>query len=102
MDYKQKVYKVVKKIPKGKVSTYGNISKKIGSITPRMVGQALHTNPDPDHIPCHRIVNRDGKVAEHFAFGGWREQGRRLINEGVGFIDPIHVDLGRHLWLPKK
>ena len=92
----------MKKIPKGKVSTYGSISKYIKGVTPRMVGRALHTNPDPASIPCHRVVDRDGKVAEHFAFGGWREQRRRLINEGVGFIDPTHVDLGKHSWQSKK
>ncbi|MDO8503961.1 MAG: MGMT family protein [bacterium] len=113
--YKQEVYEAVKKIPKGKVATYGEISEMINAkclpagkagqmtngksrITARMVGRALHNNPDPENIPCHRVVDRNGRIAESFAFGGAEEQRRRLVEEGVKFRDNTHVDLKRSLW----
>ena len=66
-----KVYEVVKQIPKGKVATYGQIARLCGN--PRMarqVGWALHVNPEPYITPCHRVVNRNGRLAAAFAFGG--------------------------------
>lgn len=101
------VYKVVKKIPRGKVSTYGNISNYIVKhkiITPRMVGWALHKNPDSKNTPCHRVVNAKGELAKNYAFGGWRKQKERLLKEGVIFLDKDKeididkVDLGKCLW----
>lgn len=87
----QKVYTLVKKIPVGKVSTYGEIGKEIG-VDPRIVGFALHANQDP-LVPCHRVVNKEGRLAPNFAFDGWREQRRRLLVEGVNFRDEMHVDI---------
>lgn len=78
-----KIYQEVKKIPKGKVATYGGIGKELG-INPRTVGWALHANRDPK-IPCHRVVNKEGKVAKNYAFGGGKEQMKRLLEEGVKF-----------------
>lgn len=92
MDYKEKVYKLVKKIPKGKVSTYGIIAKKL-QMSPRTVGTALHLNPYEGEVPCHRVVNRDGRIAPGFAFGGAGIQRRLLKDEGIIFIDELHVDL---------
>ena len=65
------IYEAVKKIPKGKVATYGTVAAMAGN--PRMsraVGNALHRNPDPDNIPCYRVVNFKGELAEAFVFGG--------------------------------
>ncbi len=56
------------------------------------VGQALHANGD-SQVPCHRVVNKDGRLAPNFAFNGWQEQKRRLLQEGVVFKDQMHVDL---------
>lgn len=98
LNWQDFVYEAVKKIPKGKVSNYGTISKTVNSlsqslrITPRMVGWTLHNNPDPENIPCHRVVDRNGKLAKNYAFGGWREQKRKLLAEGVRFKDKTHVD----------
>lgn len=88
----EKVYKIVSSIPRGKVMTYGQIGNLTG-LSPRVVGFALHANPDSGLVPCHRVVNRDGRVAPGFAFGGAGEQKRRLEEEGVGFKDELHVDL---------
>lgn len=92
----EKVYKLVQKIPKGRVSTYGLIAKQL-NMSPRVVGYALHANPDPDNIPCHRVVDRNGRVAPGFAFGGPGIQKKLLEAEGVEFIDDNHVDLTRFL-----
>ena len=89
-----KIYLAVKKIPKGRVRTYGEIGKELG-ISSRRVGRALHANRDPK-VPCHRVVNKEGKVAESFAFGGWREQKKRLMVEGVKFRDEKRVE--KNLW----
>lgn len=98
-DLIERIYKRVRKIPKGKVSTYGIIAKSIGAkkVNPRYVGYLLHKNPNPKVIPCHRVVDRNGKVAEKYAFGGWRGQKKKLIHEGVKFIGIKRVDLRESL-----
>lgn len=92
----ENVYSIVQKIPKGRVSTYGLIAKQL-NMSPRVVGYALHANPDPDNIPCHRVVDRTGRVAPGFAFGGSGIQKKLLEAEGVEFIDETHVDIKRFL-----
>ena len=100
MNFYEKVYDIVKQIPKGKVLTYGKIAILAGNPkASRAVGYALHRNPDPRTIPCHRVVNKQGKLADSFAFGGCNEHKQRLINEGVIFTDENLVDLDKHLWI---
>lgn len=89
-NYKEEVYRLVKQIPKGRVTTYGTIAKRL-NISPRVVGLALHLNPDGKDTPCHRVVNRNGHLATNFAFGGFEEQRKRLSKEGVKFRDATHV-----------
>ncbi|MCR5206917.1 MAG: MGMT family protein [Eubacterium sp.] len=94
----ERIYEVVKKIPCGKVATYGQVALLAGNPRwSRVVGYALHVNPDPDSIPCHRVVNRYGEVSEAFAFGGGNMQVALLEGEGVEFIDG-RVNMERHLW----
>ncbi|MEG1706176.1 MAG: MGMT family protein [Clostridia bacterium] len=98
MRFFENVYEVVKLIPKGKVATYGQIARKIGN--PRMsrqVGWALHANPQPFIIPCHRVVNRFGSLSCAFAFNGIEEQQRLLEAEGVIVKDGC-VNLDKYLW----
>ncbi|MBI2012496.1 MGMT family protein [Candidatus Curtissbacteria bacterium] len=144
INFNNQVYELVRKIPKGKASTYGEIAKVIqkyesvfstsrkakikmqkyktkfkinNRFLPRLVGFVLHQNQDPN-VPCHRIVDRNGRLAPNFGgpslksygrlvpakfqrsgvFDGAEEQKRRLLAEGVKFIDEIHVDLGSCLW----
>ena len=95
----EKVYEVVKTIPKGKVATYGQVARLCGN--PRMsrqVGWALHVNPEPYVTPCHRVVNREGKVAPSFAFGGEDVQKGLLVAEGVSFVDDYTVDMEKCKW----
>lgn len=89
----KRIYEAVKRIPKGKVATYGQVAKMAGN--PRMsraVGNALHKNPDSSTIPCHRVVNSKGELAGSFAFGGEEEQANRLVKEGVQ-VNKNRVDL---------
>ena len=93
------VYRLVKQIPPGKVSTYGQIAASLGKPkAARAVGNALHHNPDPKTIPCYRVVNREGRLAPNFASKGWQEQKKRLLEEGVKFKDQMHVNLTRCQW----
>ena len=95
----EKIYKVVEQIPKGRVATYGQVALYAG--TPRwarVVGYALHSNPFPGSIPCHRVVNRLGRPARTFAFGGEDVQRQLLEQEGVVFEQDGHVDLGKYGW----
>lgn len=94
----QQVYEIVKKIPAGKVVTYGQVAEIIGSKDSRKVGWALHANKDESKVPCHRVVNKDGCLAPGYAFGGPNEQRIKLIEEGVVFTDQSNVDLKRCLW----
>ena len=94
----KQVYKVVRKIPKGKVTTYGEIARAIGTKDARKVGFALHANRD-ESTPCHRVVNKEGRLAPNFAFDGEAEQKRRLLAEGVKSKDR-KVDLDKYLWTP--
>ena len=80
----KRIYEAVKKIPKGCVATYGQVAAMAGE--PKMaraVGNALHKNPDPDHIPCYRVVNSKGELSGAFAFGGSNEQANRLRADGI-------------------
>ena len=97
MSFFEDIYKVVKKIPKGKVTTYGQIAKILGTKDARKVGWALHANTYSD-VPCHRVVNKDGGLAPNFAFDGPKEQKRRLEMEGIRFLDENKVDLKEHRW----
>lgn len=94
-----RVYEVVKRIPKGKVATYGQVAVLCGNHRmARQVGWALHGNPSQDEIPCHRVVNRFGRLCEGFAFGGIEVQKRLLLNEGVEVDDDNSVELSKFLW----
>ncbi len=96
MSAEERIYEAVKSIPRGKVATYGDIAEMVGDRKlARAVGNALHKNPDPGTIPCHRVVNSRGEVAERYAFGGAVKQARILESEGVKVIDG-RVDLERY------
>lgn len=88
----EKIYEVVKQIPKGKVATYGQVARLAGNPHwSQVVGYALHVNPNPNEIPCYRVVNRFGELAPAFAFGGENAQRALLESEGVRFDDDGRV-----------
>ena len=89
----KRIYEAVKRIPYGKVATYGQVAEMAGDRKmARAVGNALHKNPDPEHIPCFRVVNAKGELAGEFAFGGPGAQARLLEAEGVEVVGGV-VDL---------
>lgn len=95
----ERIYEVVKAIPRGKVASYGQVAAYAGNPRwARVVGYALHVNPDPDNIPCFRVVTREGKLSEAFAFGGENRQRELLENEGVEFLPDGRVDMKRFVW----
>ena len=93
----ERIYDVVRSIPRGKVMTYGQVALLAGNPRwARVVGYALHKNPEPGVIPCHRVVNRNGRLAPGFAFGGTDAQRMLLEGEGVTFLENGLVDLEKH------
>ncbi len=98
----KRIYEAVKSIPKGCVATYADVAEAAGDRKmARAVGNALHKNPDPDTIPCHRVVNAKGELAGEYVFGGAWKQGQRLEEEGVEVKDG-RVDLKRFGWQQVK
>ena len=84
----KRIYEAVKKIPKGMVATYKTVAVMAGNERmPRAVGNALHRNPDPERIPCYRVVNSKGELADAFVFGGAGVQKRLLEADGIEVTD---------------
>ncbi len=95
----ERIYRIVRQIPPGKVATYGMVALLSGDPRrARVVGYALHRNPEPGVIPCHRVVNRFGELAPAFAFGGEHAQRALLEQEGVLFREDGRVDMEACLW----
>lgn len=92
----KRIYEAVKKIPRGQVATYGQIAQLAGDKKmARAVGNALHKNPDPLHIPCYRVVNSKGELAGEFAFGGAGKQAALLMADGIEVVNG-RVDLKKY------
>lgn len=93
---KEKVYAFLLTIPKGKVVTYSQIAEALGNKKlARVVGNILHNNPDEDKYPCYKVVNKDGKLAKNFAFGGKKIQQEKLESEGILVVED-KVDLKKY------
>lgn len=97
-NFSQKVKSLAKKIPKGKVATYGQIAKLAGSPgASRAVGMIMSKNDSPETMPCHRVVGSNGKLTG-YAFGGIEKKKELLKNEGVTFKSDVLIDLQKSLW----
>lgn len=83
MNFNQKVLTLVKKIPKGKVTTYKIIAEKLGTKAYRAVGAALRSNKEIITIPCHRVVNSDGSVGAYCGIKNSEEKMQLLKKEGI-------------------
>ena len=99
MSFNNRVYEIVRQIPKGKVATYGQIAFMAGVWrASRAVGYALHRNPYNGKVPCHRVVFKDGGLTAGFAFGGKDVQRQLLEAEGVKFNADGRVDMNQCRW----
>ena len=95
--FQAEVLSIVSQIPRGKVTTYGNVAALAGWPShSRMVGRTLRYTPGAELLPCHRVVNKEGRTVP-----GWSEHRRLLEVEGVRFKNNGHVDMNRHLWRPE-
>ncbi|MCL2144806.1 MAG: MGMT family protein [Endomicrobia bacterium] len=100
--FNQRVYEIVMRIPKGYVMYYGQISRLAGNPrASRAVGYALHGNPDPENIPCHRVVFKDGSLTPAFVFGGIDKQYKLLKNEKITFSKDKKVNMPKHCLQPE-
>lgn len=97
--YYEKVYKIVAQIPKGKVSTYGQIAAILGGPqNARVVGWAMRAVPEHLKLPCHRVVNKTGILAPSYVFGDIEFQRAMLEGEGITFLDNGRIDMKKHTW----
>lgn len=93
------IYQVVRRIPRGKVASYGQVARLAGNPRwARVVGYALHVNPDPENIPCYRVVTQNGQTSPAFAFGGADIQRAMLEADGVVFLPNGCVDMEHFRW----
>jgi methylated-DNA-protein-cysteine methyltransferase-like protein len=99
--YNQRVYDMTRRVPEGRVTSYGAIAAALGDPRKaREVGWALHANPRDDPAPAHRVVNKEGKLSGGWAFGSVEVQRGLLEAEGVTFLPDGRVDMARHFWEP--
>src|SRR5687767_5737135 len=99
-DFYQQVYELVKKIPPGKVTTYGHIARALGNRgKARTVGYALHAVSD-NSIPCHRVVNRNGELTGSVHFATTSLMRELLESENIEFKNSS-VNMKKHLWVPE-
>ena len=99
--FKTKIYTLCRKIPKGKVATYGQLAALAGSPgASRAVGMCMKTNPDAPHTPCHRVVAVNGKLTGYSGGNGISTKKEMLMKEGVSFKGDS-VDLSVSLWNPR-
>ena len=95
----EKVYDIVSRIPEGQVATYGQIALIMGSPhSSRIVGYAMNKAPSDQNLPCHRVVNREGKLAPDYVFGGQEIQRGMLEKEGITFLENGCIDMEKHMW----
>lgn len=100
-EFSQKIYTLARKIPKGKVATYGQLAALAGnSRAARAVGAAMRTNPDIPATPCHRVVASDGSLTGYSAGQGLSTKRKMLIDEGVSFKG-TKADLAKSQWKGK-
>lgn len=93
----EKVYKIVSKIPKGKVLTYKKVAEIAGVANARVVGFAMHANKNTIRVPCHRVVGSNGELTG-YARGGIIKKREILKKEGIKFLDDVTIDIKKSLY----
>ena len=97
-----KIRELVKDIPQGKVTTYGNVAQAAGLSVARVVGWALRGNQNSS-IPCHRVIQKSGTLSPNFSLGGKIGQKSRLEKDGIRFGLGDKVDMNQYFYdLTKK
>jgi methylated-DNA-protein-cysteine methyltransferase-like protein len=96
--YRDMVFEIVKRIPAGKVATYGQISKMVPGCTARMVGYALASLPAESGVPWQRVINSKGKISPHGAGFGSAMQHHLLEQEGIIFKEDKTIDFNVYGW----
>ena len=100
-DYRERVYRIVRSIPRGRVMTYGQIAEILGEgYTPRTVGFVMHGSDDK--TPWHRVINAQGACSTGRIALPSDKQQRMLTAEGVEFNERGRCDLQRYLWIPTE
>ena len=103
LDFFERVYFVVRKIPFGKVTSYGAIAKYLGSPqSSRVVGWAMNNSHYKNNIPAHRVVNRNGMLTGKHHFSGTNLMKELLENEGIKVVDNVILDFEKFFWDPSK
>ncbi len=101
-DLADQIFEFVRSVPTGQVVTYQQIALHLGNPhLARAVGNILHRNPNPELNPCYKVVNRQGQLAPHFAFGGADIQKQLLESEGI-IVTNHRVDLEKYQYHPEK
>ncbi len=98
LTFNEKVWKIITKIPKGKVSTYKDVAHALNTRAYRAVGTALSKNPDAPHTPCHRIVNSDGRIGNYSGGDGTVTKIALLTSEGIEFENDKVKNLSKVLY----
>ena len=97
-----RIYRVIARIPRGRVATYGQIAILAGARGhARQVGYALHDLPEGSDVPWHRVINARGEISLRSRCGAGEEQRSRLELEGIVFDAAGRVDLSRYRWSPR-
>lgn len=103
VNFFERVYEVVKKIPYGRVTSYGAIAKFLGAArSARMVGWAMNASHSMEDVPAHRVVNRKGLLTGKFHFDGTNLMQQLLENEGIKVVDNQIVDFEKIFWHPEE
>ncbi len=97
-EFQRRVWEAVALIPRGRVTTYGEIARHLGTGAVRAVGTAVGRNPDAPRVPCHRVVPADGRLGRYSGEGGAERKRRLLESEGVEVVDGKIADFTRRLW----
>ena len=98
--YRERVYQIVRTIPRGRVMTYGQLAEILGEgYTPRTVGFVMHASGDK--TPWHRVINAQGACSTGKVVLPHDKQRRMLEAEGVIFNERGRCDLEKYLWIPE-
>ncbi|HET6349203.1 MAG TPA: MGMT family protein [Candidatus Krumholzibacteria bacterium] len=94
----QRIYRIIRRVPRGRVATYGQIAELAKASGPRQVGYALHALPEKHNVPWHRIINARGMISLESGIGGGNLQRALLELEKVVFDAKGRVDMKRYQW----